>query len=101
VDARRGYAGGTSGIAYALDQETGELVWSFRVVEDDFWGNPEINSGGGIWYPPAVDPETGLTFWATGNPAPFPGTIDYPNASSRPGDNLYTNTMLALDLHSG
>jgi glucose dehydrogenase len=101
VDARRGYAGGTSGIVYALDQETGEMVWSFRVVEDDFWGNPEINSGGGIWYPPAVDIESGLTFWATGNPAPFPGTIDYPNASSRPGDNLYTNTMLALDLHTG
>ncbi len=101
VNAARGYSGGTTGFAYAIDQETSELVWSFQTVEEDFWGNPDVNSGGGIWYPPAIDPERGLTFWSTGNPAPFPGTIDYPNASSRPGDNLYTNTMLALDLHTG
>jgi outer membrane protein assembly factor BamB len=101
LSAARGYSGGTTGFAYVLDQETGELVWSFQTVEEGFWGNPEVNSGGGIWYPPAIDPETGLTFWSTGNPAPFPGTIDFPNASSRPGDNLYTNTMLALDLHTG
>jgi outer membrane protein assembly factor BamB len=101
VVARRGYAGGTSGRAYALDQETGEIVWGFQVVEPDFWGNAEVNSGGGIWYPPAVDPELGLTYWTTGNPAPFPGTLEWPNGSSRPGDNLYTNAMLALSLHEG
>jgi outer membrane protein assembly factor BamB len=101
VVARRGYAGGTSGEAYALDQETGEIVWGFQVVEPDFWGNAEVNSGGGLWYPPATDPELGLTYWATGNPAPFPGTLEWPNGSSRPGPNLYSNTMLALSLEEG
>jgi outer membrane protein assembly factor BamB len=101
VVTRRGYAGGTSGEAYALDQETGEILWGFQVVEPDFWGNMEVNSGGGIWYPPAIDPELGLTYWATGNPAPFPGTLEWPNGSSRPGPNLYTNTMLALTLDGG
>jgi outer membrane protein assembly factor BamB len=101
VVARRGYIGGTTGRAYALEQETGEIVWGFQVVEPDFWGNMEVNSGGGIWYPPAVDPDLGLTYWTTGNPAPFPGTLEWPNGSSRPGDNLYTNAMLALSLEEG
>jgi outer membrane protein assembly factor BamB/plastocyanin len=99
--AIRGYAGGTTGYIYALDQETGEIVWRFQTVEEDFWGNPQVNSGGGVWYPPAIDTETGITFWGTGNPAPFPGTVDYPNAASRPGPNLYTNSILALDHETG
>ena len=93
----RGYAGGSRGIAYALDARTGEPVWSWESVQEGFWGNPEVNSGGGIWYPPAVDTETGMTFWGTGNPAPFPGTEEFPNASSRPGPNLYTSSAVALD----
>jgi glucose dehydrogenase len=100
-DARQGYAPGYSGVIYALDQATGEIVWRFQVVTEDFWGNPNINGGGGVWYPPAVDTETGMTFWGTGNPAPFPGTVDYPNAVSRPGPNLYTNSLVALDLQTG
>jgi outer membrane protein assembly factor BamB len=101
VQARRGYAAGNSGIIYALDQATGELAWSFQVIEDDFWGMPEINGGGGVWYPPAVDTETNMTYWATGNPAPFPGVVGFPNAASRPGPNLYTNSVLALRLETG
>lgn len=101
VDARRGYAAGTTGIAYALDQETGEILWSWQAVEEDFWGNPNINSGGGIWYPPAIDLENEVTFWGTGNPAPFPGIVSYPNAASRPGPNLYTNSLVALDMGTG
>lgn len=71
------------------------------MVEEGFWGNPELNSGGGIWYPPGIDPEGGITYWGTGNPAPFPGTVDFPNGSSRPGPNLYTNSMLALNAQTG
>ena len=100
-DARQGYAAGYSGIIYALDHATGEIVWRFQVVEEGFWGNPNVNGGGGVWYPPAVDTETGVTFWGTGNPAPFPGIVRYPNAASRPGDNLYTNSMVALDGETG
>lgn len=97
----RGYEGGTSGHILALDPNTGETVWDFQTVEEGFWGNPEVNSGGGVWYPPAIDTETQLTFWGTGNPAPFPGTFEYPNASSRPGENLYTNSLVALAHDTG
>ena len=96
-----GYRGGTSGHLYALDHETGETVWEFQVVEEGFWGNPEVNSGGGTWYPPAIDGERGTVFWGTGNAAPFPGTIDFPNATSRPGENLYTNAMISFDHQTG
>jgi outer membrane protein assembly factor BamB len=99
--AIRGYAGGATGIAFALDEETGEINWQFQVVEEGFWGNPQLNSGGGIWYPPAIDTESGLTYWGTGNPAPFPGTVDFPNGTSRPGPNLHTDSILAIDNQSG
>src|SRR5260370_34578188 len=52
------------------------------------------------WYPPALDTSTGTTYWGTGNAAPWPGTPQYPNGSSRPGPNLYTDSELALT-HSG
>lgn len=99
--AIRGYAGGASGYIYGIDQETGEVVWQFKTVRGTFWGNPEINSGAGVWFPPAIDTETGLTFWGTGNPAPFPGIVDFPNGTSRPGPNLYTNSILAIDHETG
>jgi len=92
---------GTSGYAFGLDQSNGKMIWSFQTVTEDFWGNPGINSGAGVWFPPAIDTESGMTFWTTGNPSPMPGTIDYPNASSRPGPNLYSETLLALDGKSG
>ncbi len=92
------YPGGGMGIIYALDEQTGSVKWSFNTVKDgDLWGHPDVNSGGGAWYPPAIDTSTGMTYWGTGNPAPFPGTAEYPNGSSRPGPNLYTNSAIALD----
>lgn len=92
------YPGGGMGIIYALDEQTGSTKWSFNTVKDgDLWGNPSVNSGGGSWYPPAIDSATGVTYWGTGNPAPFAGTPEFPNGSSRPGPNLYTNSELALD----
>jgi len=96
------YAPGGIGVIYALDAETGQVIWSFSTVDsDDLWGHPEVNSGGGAWYPPAVDVQTGLTFWGIGNPAPFPGTEEWPSGSSRPGLNLYTDSILALDHLTG
>ncbi|MDD5418692.1 MAG: PQQ-binding-like beta-propeller repeat protein [Methanomicrobiaceae archaeon] len=99
--AIRGYAGGASGYVYGIDEETGNITWTFQTVEEGFWGNPEVNSGGGVWYTPAIDTESGLTFWGTGNPAPFPGTVEYPNGTSRPGPNLYTNAILAINHTTG
>jgi glucose dehydrogenase len=96
------YAPGGTGVIFTLDQETGSRRWIFSTIDSpDLWGHPEINSGGGCWYPPAIDTATGLTFWGTGNPAPFVGTPEYPNGLSRPGPNLYTNTLLALEHRQG
>lgn len=91
------YQGGTSGAVYQIDPKTGKPEWFFQVVEDGFWGHPEMNSGGGLWFPPAIDTRTGVSFWSSGNPSPVPGLKGWPNGSSRPGPNLYTNSMIALD----
>lgn len=91
------YPASSMGIIYALDEQTGRIKWSFNTVKDgDLWGNPQVNSGGGAWYPPAIDTRTSTTYWGTGNAAPFPGSQQYPNGSSRPGPNLYTASELAL-----
>lgn len=96
------YTGGGMGIIYALDHKTGKVKWSFNTVEGGtLWGNPQVNSGGGAWFSPAVDTKSGLLFWGIGNPAPWPGTKEFPNAQSRPGDNLYTNSILALKNDTG
>jgi len=95
------YAPGGMGIIHALDQRTGEIEWTFNTVKSpDLWGHPDVNSGGGAWYTPAVDTDTGTTFWGIGNPAPFPGTEQYPSGSSF-GDALYTDSLVALDHESG
>jgi glucose dehydrogenase len=60
-----------------------------------------MNSGGGAWFPPAIDTKSGLMFWGIGNPAPWPGTAEFPNGSSRPGVNLYTDSLIALKHDSG
>ncbi len=96
------YSGGQIGTIYALDQATGEIVWSFDTVDTpEIWGNKDLNSGGGAWYPPGIDTARGTTFWGIGNPAPWPGTAQFPNGSSRPGPNLYTDSVVALDGETG
>ncbi len=96
------YSGGSYGSIYALDQMTGDIDWSFATVDSPgIWGNKDVNSGGGSWYPPAVDANTSTTYWGIGNPAPWPGTATFPNGSSRPGPNLYTDSMVALDAQTG
>ncbi len=65
------YAPGGIGMITALDQETGEVVWNISTVDSpDLWGHPEINSGGGCWYTPSIDPATGIMFWVPGTPHP-------------------------------
>jgi len=95
------YAAGAMGTIYALDVHTGAIRWQFNTVKDGYlWGNAAVNSGGGTWYPPAVD-SAGRVFFGTGNPAPIGGTAQYPDGSSRPGDNLYTDSLVALDGRTG
>jgi glucose dehydrogenase len=96
------YKGGAFGTIYALDEKTGKIVWSFDTVDSkDIWGNAEVNSGGGSWYPPAIDTVKNIIYWPIGNPAPWPGTKEFPNGTSRPGPNLYTNSIVALNQADG
>ena len=101
-NAKSFYAGNGDGIVYALDAQTGKTKWTFNTISDGatLWGNAKVNSGGGLWYPPAVDSQ-GRVFLAVANPAPFPGTSRYPNGSSRPGPDLYTDSLVALDGSTG
>ncbi len=96
------YQGGSMGIIYALDERTGTVRWSFNTIDStSIWGNNKVNSGGGAWYPPAIDAVNKVTYWGIGNPGPWPGTKDFPNGTSRPGPNLYTSSLIALDQKSG
>ena len=96
------YTGGAYGIVYALDARTGKELWSFSTVKggSKLWGAPKLNSGGGLWYPPAVDSQ-GRVFLGVGNPGPYPLGPTDPNARSRPGPNLYTDSLVALDGTTG
>jgi alcohol dehydrogenase (cytochrome c) len=86
------------GIIHALDEQTGHDRWSFNTVKDgNLWGNPQVNSGGGAWYPPAIDTATGISYWGTNNASPWPGTPAFPNGSSRPAPNLYMESELAIN----
>ncbi|MGE5336144.1 MAG: PQQ-binding-like beta-propeller repeat protein [Nitrososphaerota archaeon] len=94
------YEAGAVGILYALDAKTGKKLWEFDTVPKGLWGHPEINSGGGLWYPPSFDSK-GFVYAGTGNPAPLPGTPNHPWGSSRPGDNRYADSLVKLDPKTG
>jgi outer membrane protein assembly factor BamB len=96
------YKGNGDGIVWALDAATGNPKWKFNTISDGakLFGDPKVNSGGGLWYPPAVDSQ-GRVFISVANPAPLYGTKKFPNGSSRPGPNLYTDSLVALDGQTG
>ena len=86
----------------AYDAKTGKRLWRTFTIPapgepgSETWGKDMTGiGGGGTWGTGSFDPELNLLYWGTGNPAP-----DY-NGSLRPGDNLYTNCMLALDADTG
>ena len=96
--------GGTRGWAAALDVDTGEELWRWYVVPEpgqpgsETWKdnhNAWKTGGGGIWQTGAYDAEQNLYIVGTGNP--FPAY----DAEYRPGDNLYTNSAVALDVDTG
>lgn len=94
------YGPGGVGILWALEASTGRKLWHFDTAPENLWGKPNVNSGGGVWYAPAFD-EHGSIYFGTGNPAPFPGTAQYPWGSSRPGPNLYNDSLVKLNATTG
>lgn len=90
------YRGGQRGFVHALDLSTGAVLWYFDTTTDNLWGNPRVNSGGGLWHPPAVD-ENGDFYLGVANAAPYPGLPGHPNSTSRLGDNDYANCLVKLD----
>ena len=99
-----GVSGGEMGIrgfVMALDAETGKQVWKSYTIPapgesgNDSWPGDTWKTGGApVWLTGTYDPDLNLSFWGTGNPGPWMGDV-------RPGDNLYTNSVLALDVTTG
>jgi alcohol dehydrogenase (cytochrome c) len=94
---------GVRGFVAAIDAESGKEVWKTYTVPgpgeagSQTWpegGDHYKRGGGAIWITGTYDPETNLTYWGTGNAAPWFG-------DQRPGDNLYTSSVIALDVNSG
>jgi len=88
--------------ATGIDTETGEILWRTHVIPGagepgyETWeveGTAEIGHGS-IWMTPSYDPELDLVYISTGNPDPY-------TVQTRPGDNLYTNSTLALRPDTG
>ena len=96
--------GGTRGWVAGLDVRNGEELWRWYVVPEpgqpgsETWKddhNAWKTGGGGVWQTGSYDPETNLYIFGTGNPVPA-----Y-DAEFRPGDNLFTNSVVALDVTAG
>ncbi len=101
-----GISGGeypTRGFIDAYHPETGERLWRLDTIPDpgepgsDTWPSPGVmeRGGGATWMTGTFDPELNTLYWNTGNPNP-----DYWGAD-RIGDNLYTNSLLAIDPDTG
>jgi alcohol dehydrogenase (cytochrome c) len=88
------YGAGGQGILWALNAKTGAPEWSWN-QDQNLWGNPGVNSGAGLWYTPSFDAQ-GNIYMGIANPAPIFGTTSYPLGSSRPGPNLYTDSVVKL-----
>ena len=104
---------GIRGFIAALDAATGAEAWRFHTIPGpgepghETWEpcppNPETycdpeawkHGGGAAWITGSYDPELNLIYWGTGNPGP-----DF-NRAQRPGDNLYTSSVVAVDADTG
>jgi alcohol dehydrogenase (cytochrome c) len=88
------------GLLDCFDAKTGKRLWRVWTVPapgepgSETWGN-SVPAGGTTWNAGAYDPKLNLVYWGTGNPAP-----DW-NGDERPGSNLYTCSLLAIDPDTG
>ncbi len=100
-----GVAGGEFGIRgfiAAYDARTGREAWKFYTIPGpgepghETWQSDAWEHGGGsVWTTGSYDPDLNLTYWGTGNPGP-----DW-NPAQRAGDNVYTDSVVALDPDTG
>ncbi len=93
---------GANGFVIALDQATGKEVWRFWTVPkpgtpgSETWQGTDIDHGGApTWFTGSYDPDLDIVYWPVGNPSK-----EY-NGDDRQGDNLYANSILALDRRTG
>jgi alcohol dehydrogenase (cytochrome c) len=99
-----GMSGGEYGIRgyiAAFDAKTGEEVWKTYTVPgpgepgyETWTGDAWRTGGGSAWITGHYDPQLNLTYWETGNTAPWP-------SDAHPGDNLYATSVIALDADTG
>ena len=92
---------GARGAVVALDANSGEIAWKRNTVPapnepgGDTWPKGAYKTGGGgAWLTGSYDKDTDTLFWGVGNPGPWLATL-------RPGDNLYTDSVIALDPATG
>ncbi len=93
---------GVRGFIAAYDAQTGKQVWRFWTIPapgekgSESWpGDMYMHGGGTTWMPGTFDAELNTIFWGTGNPSPdFDGSV-------RPGDDIYTSCLMALDPDTG
>ncbi len=93
---------GIRGVIFAVDPKTGEEIWRFNTIPGpgepghETWAGESWKRGGGsIWITGSYDPDLNLVYWGVGNPSP-----DW-NGDVRMGDNLYTDSVVALNPDTG
>jgi len=93
---------GIRGFVAAFRADTGSLVWRHWTVPrqgepgiETWRGKEPVSGGGSTWLTGSYDPRTGTLYWPTGNPWPDSDDLE------RPGDNLYTDCVLALNAETG
>jgi alcohol dehydrogenase (cytochrome c) len=93
---------GIRGFIAAYEAGTGKEAWRFYTIpgpgepgHDTWKGDSWKYGGGSVWVTGSYDPSLNLTYWGIGNPAP-----DW-NPDQRPGDNLYSDSVVALDADTG
>ena len=93
---------GIRGFVAAYDAETGEEAWRFHTIpgpgepgHDTWEGDDWEHGGASVWITGSYDADLNLTYWGVGNPGP-----DW-NPGQRPGDNLYSDAVIALNADTG
>ncbi|WP_223189676.1 PQQ-binding-like beta-propeller repeat protein [Nonomuraea terrae] len=96
---------GPRGAALAFDARTGDMIWHFWGVPgpgefgNDTWEGDSWQTGGATpWMHCAIDPELGLVYWTFGNAR---GANSSQDGSGRGGQNLFANSIVAMDLKTG